>query len=218
MQRKFFDVFASVIGVVMVVVLAVAGGLLMWGASFANSNVHDQLAQQQVYFPPQAAFAHAKAGTEITPNMIPVVSQYAGQQVLTGQQAEVYANHFIAQHLYDMPYHGVYATTSAAARTATPGSAQAQKLTALEQTSFQGTTLRGLLLEAYSFSVFGEIAFWAGIAAFVLAGVMALLVTFGFWHARRTSEEEELTVHRGDLMIHSESTNGDAKVLEPAGS
>ncbi len=144
MQRKIFDVFASVIGVVMVVVLAVAGGLLMWGASFANSNVHDQLAQQQVYFPPQAAFAHAKAGTEITPNMIPVVSQYAGQQVLTGQQAEVYANHFIAQHLYDMPYHGVYANIEhAAARAATPGSAQAQKLAALEQTSFQGTTLAG---------------------------------------------------------------------------
>jgi len=218
MQRKFFDVFASAIGVVMVLVLAVAGGLLMWGASFANSNVHNQLAQQQVYFPPAAAFAHPKAGTEITPNMIPTVSQYAGQEVLTGQQAEVYANHFIAQHLYDMPYHGVYATISTAARAATPGSAKAQTLTALEQTSFQGTTLRGLLLEAYSFSVFGEIAFWAGIAAFTLGGIMALLVAFGFWHARRTEEDEELIVHRDEFMIHSESGNGGAKVLEPAAS
>jgi hypothetical protein len=207
MQRKFFDVFASAIGAVVVVALLVAGGLLMWGASFANSNVHDQLVKQDIYFPPQAAFAHPKAGTEITPNMIPTVSQYAGQQVLTGQQAEVYADNFIAQHLYDMPYHGVYATISSAARAATPGSAQAQKLTSLEQTSFQGTTLRGLLLEAYSFSVFGEIAFWAGVAAFALAGIMAILVAFGMWHARRTPADEELTVHESELMVHSEKTD-----------
>jgi len=43
MQRKFFDVFASAIGAVMVVALVVAGSLLMWGYSFANSNVHNQL-------------------------------------------------------------------------------------------------------------------------------------------------------------------------------
>ena len=73
---------------VAVVVLLVAGGLLTWGHSFVNSNVHNQLAQQQIYFPPKAAFAHAKAGTEITPAMLPSVSQYAGQQLLTGHQAE----------------------------------------------------------------------------------------------------------------------------------
>ena len=69
MQRKAFDYFASAIGAVMVVVLVVAGGLLMWGYSFANSNVHSQLAEQQITFPTAAEFAHAKAGTEITPSM-----------------------------------------------------------------------------------------------------------------------------------------------------
>ena len=58
--------------------------------------------QQQIYFPPAAAFAHPKAGTEITPSMIPSVSQYAGQQLLTGQQAEAYADHFIAVHLTEI--------------------------------------------------------------------------------------------------------------------
>ncbi len=48
--------------------------------------------------------------------------------------------------------------------------------------------------EAYAFSVFGEIALWAGIAAFILAVIMAVLVGFGFWHARRTSTEAELLV------------------------
>jgi hypothetical protein len=192
MRRKLFDLIASAGGLVIVAALVVAGALLMWGYSFTSSSVHNQLAQQEIYFPPKAAFAHAKAGTEITPSMIPSVSQYAGQQLLTGQQAEAYANDFIAVHLSEMPYRGVYATISTAARAATPGSAAAAKLTALEQTSFQGTTLRGLLLEAYAFSTFGLIALWAGIASFVLAVILAVLVGLGFWHARRTPSEAEL--------------------------
>jgi hypothetical protein len=191
-RRRVFDLLVSAGGLVVIAILLVAGGLLMWGASFANSSVHDQLARQEIIFPPQSAFAHPQAGTEITPSMIPSVSQYAGQQLLTGAQAEVYANDFIAVHLSEMPYGGVYATISGAARAATPGSAQATKLTALEQTSFQGTTLRGLLLEAYAFSVFGAIAFWAGIASFCLAAVMAVLVGLGIYHARKTSPEAEL--------------------------
>lgn len=192
MRRKTLDLLLSAAGVVLTVVLLVAGALLMWGASFASSEVHNQLAQQEIYFPPRAAFAHAKPGTEITPSMIPTVSQYAGQQLLTGQQAEVYANDFIAVHLSEMPYHGVYAVISTKAREATPGTPQAKELAALEQVSFQGTTLRGLLLEAYAFSVFGDIAFWAGIAAFILAGVMLLLSLLGLWHMRRTPPTAEI--------------------------
>ena len=79
MQRKFFDVFASAIGLVMVVALVVAGSLLMWGYSFADSNVHNQLAAQDITFPTAAEFAHAVPGTEITPQMLPYLLQYAGQ-------------------------------------------------------------------------------------------------------------------------------------------
>jgi hypothetical protein len=75
------------------------------------------------------------------------------------------------------------------------GSRPTPRLKAKVQTVFQGTTLRGLLLEAYAFSEFALIALWAGIAAFVLAGVMALLVAFGFWHARRTPSDAELAIH-----------------------
>jgi hypothetical protein len=187
-SRKVFDVLASAGGVVVVVVLLVAGGLLTWGHSFVSSNVHDQLAQQQIYFPPKAAFAHPKAGTEITPSMIPSVSQYAGQQLLTGPQAKVYANDFMAVHLSEMPYGGVYSKISAAALAA-PTNA---KLQALRQTSFQGTTLRGLLLEAYAFSTIGMVMFWGAIACFILAFAMAVLVGLGIWHARRTVREAEL--------------------------
>ncbi len=192
MRRKVFDVLASAGGLLVVVVLVVAGALLMWAQTFASSSVHNQLAMQEIYFPSKAAFAHAKPGTEITPSMIPSVSQYAGQELLTGAQAQVYANDFIAVHLSEMPYHGVYAVISGAARAAKPGSPEAAKLDALETTSFQGTTLRGLLLEAYAFGTIGTIALWAGIAAFCLAFLMALLVALGFYHAQKTPVEAEL--------------------------
>src|SRR5438105_7200690 len=171
MSRKVFDILTSTGGVVVVVVLLVAGGLLTWGHTFVNSNVRSQLAQQQIYFPPKAAFAHPKAGTEITPSMIPSVSQYAGQQLLTGAQARVWTDDFIAVHLSEMPYGGVYSKISGAAL-ANPTNA---KLAGLKQAAFTGTTLRGLLLEAYAFSEIGVVMLWGAIASFVLAAVMAVL-------------------------------------------
>lgn len=188
MKRRVFDLLVSTAGAVIVVVLLAAGGFLMWAHSFTESNVHNQLAQQQIFFPSKAAFAHPKAGTEITPSMIPSVSKYAGQQLLTGAQAKVWANDFMAVHLSEMPYHGVYSKVSAAAR-AHPKN---QKLQAEVSTVFRGTTLRGLLLEAYGFSVVGTITFWAAITSFCLAFVMAALSLLGFRHARRTSESAEL--------------------------
>jgi hypothetical protein len=188
MSRKVFDRLTSGVGVLMVVVLLVAGGLLIWGHSFVNSNVHSQLARQDITFPSKAAFAHPKPGSEITAAMIPSVSKYAGQQLLTGPQAEAYADHFIAVHLSEMPYGGVYSKISAAA-IASPTNTS---LKALEQASFQGTTLRGLLLEAYAFATIGMIMLWAAIAAFAAALVMSVLVGVGLWHASRTAEETEL--------------------------
>ena len=195
MQRKFFDVLASAGGLVMVVVLVVAGALLLWGYSFANSNVHNQLAEQQITFPSKAAFAHPVAGSEITPSMIGTVSTYAGQPLVTGQEAAVYANDFIAVHIKEIGGGLTYAQLSAKAMALPKGSAAYTAAEGTVTTVFQGTTLRGLLLEAYAFSEFGLIALWAAIAAFVLAGVMAVLVAFGFWHARRTPAEVELEVH-----------------------
>jgi hypothetical protein len=139
MRRTVFDVLTSAVGLVLVVVLLVAGGLLMWGYSYDHNNVHNQLAEQQIFFPPKSVWATAKAGTEITPAMIPYLEKYSGQQLLTGPQAEAYADHFIAIHLSELPYGGVYSKISTAAR-AQPTNT---KLAALETTSFQGTTLRG---------------------------------------------------------------------------
>jgi hypothetical protein len=192
MRRRVFDKLASAGGALIVCVLVVAGALLTWGSSFASSTVHNQLAEQQIFFPPASAFAHAKAGTEITPSMIPSVSQYAGQQLLTGAQAEVYANDFIAVHLSEMPYGGVYSKVSAASMADPSNTTLATEV----QTTFRGTTLRGLLLEAYGFSEFGQIAQIAGICSFILAGLMLCLVALGLWHSRKVSADAELMASR----------------------
>jgi hypothetical protein len=188
MRRRVFDVLTSAVGLVLVVVLLVAGGLLMWGYSYDHNNVHNQLASQDIFFPSKEAFAHPKPGTEITAAMIPSVSQYAGKQLLTGPQAEAYADHFIAIHLSEMPYGGIYSKISTAAR-AEPTNT---KLATLETTSFQGTTLRGLLLEAYGFSKIGTIMLIGSIASFILALVLLGFVGLGFRHAQRIPAEEEL--------------------------
>lgn len=205
MQRKVFDKLASGVGAVLVVVLLVAGGLLVWGQSFANGNVHDQLAQQQIYFPTTAEInavktQYAKGGQKAVTNpefpnaklMIPALAPYAGKQVLTGKEAQVYANDFLGQHLYAMPYHGVYSQVSGAYMAAKPGSKQATTLGALRQTSFMGTTLRGMLLEAYGFGTIGTVMLWGAVASFVGAAVLLILTGLGIWHSNKTSAEERL--------------------------
>ena len=46
--------------------VTLAGGLLLWGSAYVHNTVQGQLDAQQITFPPAAAFAHPKAGSEIT--------------------------------------------------------------------------------------------------------------------------------------------------------
>ena len=197
MKRKTFDLIMTAGGGVLVVVLLAAGALGLWGYSFANSNVHNQLAEQQITFPSAAAFANAKPGTEITPGMIPYLAKYAGQPLTTGQQAEAYADHFIAVHLQEIGGGLTYAQLSAKAMALPKGSPAYTAAEATVQTVFQGTTLRGLLLEAYAFGTFGQIALFASIASFALAGLMLVLMLFGLVHLRRVPADARVPSCKG---------------------
>jgi hypothetical protein len=66
------------------------------------------------------------------------------------------------------------------------------KLKAQVDTVFRGTTLRGLLLNAYAFWQIGQIALYAAIAAFVGGVAFLVLSILGFVHMRRTPAEAEL--------------------------
>ena len=155
----------AIAGFVLSAILLAAGGLLLWGSTYTHNMVHNQLAAQQIYFPPKAAFAHPKAGGEITPSMIPSVSQYAGQQLLTGQQAEAYADHFIAQHITDMSGGKTYSQLSAAATAQQNNTQLANQVS----TVFKGETLRSMLLNAYGWWKISQITYIISLVAFVWA-------------------------------------------------
>lgn len=186
MNRRTFDLLMTLGGLVLAVVLVVAGSLLFVGWRFAENQVHDRLAAQHIFFPPLGNEALA------SPEIGPYLNQYAGQQLLTGDQAVAYSDHFIAVHLKGVAGGKTYSEVSALAR----DNPDDPELAAQADTLFKGTTLRGMLLDAYAFSRFGKVAFLAAIIAFVLAGVMAILTILGFWHLRRVSPTEVLVVPR----------------------
>jgi hypothetical protein len=177
----------TIAGFAAAVLLAVAGGLLLWGSTYVHNTVTNQLSAQQIYFPPASAFAHAKAGTEITPSMIPTVSQYAGQQMLTGQQAEAYADHFIAVHIAEMGGGKTYSQLSAESL-AQPNNA---KLAGLVATVFKGETLRSMLLNAYGWWKVSQITYIASLAAFGLAGLTLIGSAFALATGRRTHADAD---------------------------
>ena len=183
MRRITWDKVAGFGGVALAVILAAAAGLMLWGSAYIHNEVRTQLASQQVYFPPAAAFAHPKAGTEITPSMIPSVSQYAGQQMLTGQQAEAYADHFIAVHLTEIGGGKTYAQLSAASLASPKNTALAAQV----QTVFRGDTLRSMLLSAFGWWKVSQIAYIASLAVFGLAALALGTGLTGFALARRES-------------------------------
>jgi hypothetical protein len=186
-MRRTSRFTVAIAGFAVAAILLVAGGLLTWGSAYVHNTVTGQLAAQQIYFPSQAAFAHPKAGTEITPNMIPSVSQYAGEQLLTGQQAEAYADHFIAQHIADMSGGKTYSQLSAESM-AQPNNT---KLAALVNTVFKGETLRSMLLNAYGWWKVSQITYIAAIAAFALGGLTALGTGFALAFGRKTPAAAE---------------------------
>jgi hypothetical protein len=175
----------AIAGFAVAVILLAVGGLLLWGSTYVHNTVQGQLASQQIFFPPKAAFAHPVAGTEITPSMIPSVSQYAGQQLLTGQQAEAYADHFIAVHIANMGGGKTYSQLSAES-IAQPNNA---KLAGVVATVFKGETLRSMLLNAYGWWKVSQITYIAAIVSFALGG----LVLIGSLFALTLGHRPEIT-------------------------
>jgi hypothetical protein len=193
MRRKTFDALMTTGGLVVAVVLAVAGGLLAWGHSFAENNVHKQLASQQVYFPDKAALAE-----EQNAEIVKYVTPYAGQHVTIGTQAEVFADHYIAIHLRGVADGKTYSQVSEEWLAMKPTDPNYDTVTGQRATLFQGETLRGLLLNAYAFGKMGQIAGVAAEAAFIASGAMLLLVGLGIIHTRRTKPDTEVLAWLND--------------------
>jgi hypothetical protein len=173
--RRMIDVVLTAGGLLITAVLIVAGCLLVWAHTFVDNQIHNQLAAQQIYFP--AADSKAVAAPEYKE-----MRQYGGMQLTTGAQAQVYADHFIGEHLKAIGGGKTYSQRSAQAQADPTNTALAGTV----NTVFKGETLRGLLLNAYAFGTMATIAGIAAIAAFIAAALMLVLSAFGLLHIRRS--------------------------------
>jgi hypothetical protein len=197
MNRKSIDSLLSWVGALLVVVFVAAGFLLNWGYSFANTQVHDQLAAQQIYFP-------KAGGPGFDAKTYPALQKYSGLQLTTGQQAADYANFYIGEHVKFVNGGKTYAATSSESRAAGSAAAMADAAasaaptdTALADsaktadakaaayagkvdTLFKGETLRGMLLNAYAFWKLGQIAHYSSVGVYFAGLLMLVLAALGF--------------------------------------
>jgi hypothetical protein len=168
----------------LIVILGFAAGFALWASNYVHSSVTTQLAAQNITFP-------AANSPEIT--ALPAVDaaamrQYAGETMTTGAQAEVWANNFIKVHLSAMP---TYDAASGIAR-ANPTNA---KDAAVVTTVFEGTMLRGTLLNAYGWWTLGTYTGFAGIGLAIAS--FAVLLTFVFEIVRWRADARATSPVRG---------------------
>jgi hypothetical protein len=160
-------------------ILAFCAGFLFWGNSFIHNQIQTELTAQQIYFPA----ANSAAITALPSDKQAAMNQYGGQQLTTGEQAQVYANNFIGVHLTEVAGGQTYSQMSAKAM-ANPTD---QKIAGQVATLFKGETLRGLLLNAYGWWTIGTYALYAaiGLAVAAFAVVVALAFEVFLWVRER---------------------------------
>jgi hypothetical protein len=197
MHRRTLDIIFSVGGLALAALLLVMGLVLQNQSDFAKDYVHDQLSAQKIVFTPADGLQPAEDA--------PCLKDYAAEPLVSGKQAECYANNYIGVHLAEVNDGKTYAETSGESRAAATEAkeatasgaanaatleAEAKALDGKTQTLFRGETLRGLLLTSYGFSIFGERAQQAAWVSFAVALVLLLASIAGFVHAFTTPKEQ----------------------------
>ena len=185
----------SIAGLALAGGLAVLGSQMMTNANFSERYVTEQLARQRITF---------KAADALTAEerAHPCVVANAGKPLLTGKQAECYANDFIGTHVVAIGKGrtyaemedvraGLQAQIAAAQASGDPELPRLQKelgeLTGQREAVFKAEMLRGALLSSFGFSSLGEKAGQAATVAYAGAGVVALLSLIGLVIARRSN-------------------------------
>lgn len=191
-MRATLDKLISATGLILAIVLLVAGGLLTWASTFINDQVDQQLSDQQITMPTEEALAGDEALSEADREAL---TPFAGEPMNTGAEARAYADNYILAHMNASTGGETYSSLGGVVREACaePESEACAEANAMRDTAFKGSTLRGLLLYGYAFATMGTIAGYAAIAAFVGAAVMFVLALLGFNHARKVAETESGT-------------------------
>jgi hypothetical protein len=180
LRRFAITITAGTLSVVFLI-----AGLVIWNqSSYAVNTVTSQLGAQNIAFTPLLGLtAEQKTHQCLVHN--------AGKQLVSGEQAECYANYQIALDLKAVANGKTYAQISYPARqlqihlgavaAKNPGDPslpalrdQVAKAEAPVTTMFQGESLRGMLLTTYGFSHMGKLGQQAAVLLFVLAGLSFL--------------------------------------------
>jgi hypothetical protein len=183
MRRRTFDYFVSWTGALLTVVFIVAGIGMFIGYNFTNSQVRNQLQEQKVFFP-------TKSQPDYRDLVAAHETQYAGQQVLTGAQAQIFADKIIAVDTLALSSGKTYAQLSSLSLADPSNTA----LSGQVELVFRGDTLRGLLLNAYAFGFMGLIALYGALGMLAAALIMLLLTVLGFRHYRQADPSDVMTV------------------------
>ncbi len=213
-MRATLDKLISWTGLLLAVVLLVAGGLLTWANTFIGAQVEEQFSAQDITMPTQEAIdAQLEAGA-ISEDDAEALEPFAGEALDNGPAARAYSDHFILAHMNGGSYglvetlEGMGVDTEGIELPMTYSSAgdvakaiEADETLSAEdkeaavaavngfrsESLFKGNTLRGLLLYGYAFATIGTIAGIAAAVAFIGAVIMLLLGLLGLRHAKQAA-------------------------------
>ena len=195
MKRRTFDRIVSFVGLGLSVFLFVAAALLNWGASFTDESVATQLSQQKITMPDKDSAGFKALSEEAQTALMP----FSNLPLITGEQAQAYADFYIGSHLKGIAAGKVYSEVSGMALAASAKSkaepanialaTEAGILMGQRTTLFMGETLRGLLLYSFAFWQIGQIAMYAAWAAAAGGSLMLILTLLGFAHLRRVEAD-----------------------------
>ncbi|MGN0064559.1 MAG: hypothetical protein ACI379_09985 [Nocardioides sp.] len=213
-MRATLDKLISWTGLILAVVLVVAGGLLTWANMFIGAQVEEQFAAQDITMPTQEGIDAQLESGAISKEDAEALEPFAGETLDNGPAARAYADHYILAHMKGGSYGlqatveemGVDTSTWELPLTYEAAGGVAKAIEADESLSdevrteavaavntfrseslFKGNTLRGLLLYGYAFATIGTIAGIAALAAFIGALVMLLLGLLGLRHAKQAA-------------------------------
>ncbi|MEJ5221180.1 MAG: hypothetical protein WHT63_04155 [Tepidiforma sp.] len=221
MKRRTLDIILSTGGLGIAVLLVILGAVLSNQASWGRDYVKSQLGDQRITFATEDRLTDDEKTWK--PGSSCLV-EYAGQDLVTGKQAECYANYYIAMHMRRSAANAAvdgqkmgwdnetYATMgpivtdirnrlneARQAGNAAEAEALQKQLDAassLRSTFQTGETLRGLLLTTYGFSVITDRVQLAAYIAYGIAAVMAILAAAGYIHAFRTPPDRIVLANR----------------------
>lgn len=176
MKRSTIDKIVSSLGVAVALILVMATAGLIYAHDFIHTQVYDQLSAEKIYFPKTTDAAYKALPSADQTALAP----YAGQQLVNGAQAGVFANNYIAVHLQNIGGGKTYSELSEESLANPSDTALAGKV----NTVFKGEMLRGVLLNAYAFDTMAVVAWWAAVVALTGAVVFAVLAALGFSHAQ----------------------------------